>query len=127
CATRWIGPEPQSVATTTQIASGSDNSAVDAVFKDFAKAVGARCNYRHSAGERFKTGIRKWIVNRRQNEDVRSRVTTHNVCNFAEKLHQLLPPKAQACRFVELFISAAGNEQTHFSVLAERHGLDRKE
>src|SRR5439155_20791407 len=98
-----------------------------AVFNDFAKAVGARCNYRQSAGERFQTGIGKWIVNRRQNEDVRSRVKTNNVWTFAAKLHQLLPPTAQACRFVELFISAAGNEQTHFSVLAERHGLDRKE
>src|SRR5437868_13406549 len=100
---------------------------MDAVFDDFTKAVCPRRDYWQSAGERFQTGIRKWIVNRRQNEDVRSRVKTHNVCNFAEKLHQLLPPKAQACRFVELFISAAGNEQTHFSVLAERHGLDRKE
>src|SRR6266516_1749208 len=99
---------------------------MDAVFDDFAKAVGPRCDYRQSGGERFQTGIGKWIINRRQNEDVRSRVKTDNLCNLAEKLHRFLAPKAQTCSSVEPFIAAARNEQTQFSVLAERHGLDCK-
>ena len=99
---------------------------MDAVFDDFTKAVCPRRDYWQSAGERFQTGIGKWIVNCRQNEDVRSRVKTHNVSNFAEKLRRLLAPKAQTCHSVEPFIAAARNEQTQFSVLAERHGLDCK-
>src|SRR5580704_10289563 len=99
---------------------------MEAVFDDFAKAVRPRRDYRQSAGERFQTGIGKWIINRRQNEDVHSRVKTRDVSNFAEKPYRFLAPKAQSCRSVQLFIAAARNEQTQFSVFAERHGLDCK-
>src|SRR6266436_5291384 len=99
---------------------------MDAVFDDFAKAVGPRRDYRQPAGERFQTGIGKWIVNRRQNEDVRRRVKTRDVSNFAEKPYRFLAPKAQTCRSVQPFIAAARNEQTHFSVLGKRHRLDCK-
>jgi hypothetical protein len=99
---------------------------VNTVLNDFAEPVGSRCDYRQSACQRLQTGIGKWIVNRWQNENVRSRVKTHNVCNFAEKLHRLLTPKAQARGLVDSFVSTTGNEQTHFSILAERHRLDCK-
>src|SRR6266436_786651 len=99
---------------------------MDAVFDDFAKAVRSRRDYRQSAGERFQTSIGKWIINRRQNEDVRSRIKTRDVSNFAEKPYRFLAPKAKPRGFVESFISAARNEQTQFSVFAERHGLDCK-
>ena len=40
--------------------------------------------------------------------------------------HRILEPKAQALHFVQSFISPAGDEQPHFSVLTERQRFECK-
>src|SRR6266481_3022097 len=101
-----------------------DNRSVDAVLDNFTEAVGTRRDYRSSASERFEAGIGKWIVNRWQNEDVRSRVDPGKIPDSAEKPDRFLAPKSQTSRLVEFFISATGNQQTQFSIFAQCHRLD---
>src|SRR5215472_4136346 len=97
---------------------------MDTGLGDFAKTVGTRGDHRQTTGERFQTGIGKWIVNCRQNKNVRSSVDAQDICYFAEKLHRLFAPKAQSFGFVESFISTAGNEQPHLAVSAKRRRFD---
>src|SRR5581483_5889030 len=99
---------------------------MQAVLDNFAKAVRTRSDHRQTAGERFQTGVGKWIVNRRQNKDVCSGVNTQHVRNFTKKLHRLFAPKAQALRLVEPCISTTRNQQPHLEVPAKRPCLDSK-
>src|ERR1043166_4259209 len=94
------------------------------VLDDFTKAVGTCGDHRQTAGERLQTGIGKWIVNRRQNKNVRCSVNTQHISNFPEKLHWLFAPKTEALRLVETCISAAGNQQPDLAVRAKRLRFD---
>src|SRR5205814_6503009 len=96
------------------------------ILYDFANTVGTRADHVQTTGKRFQTVIGKWIVNRRQNKNVRSGVNTQHISNFTEKLHRLFAPKTQALRLVKPCSSATGNEQPDLAILAKRRRLDSK-
>src|SRR5439155_22427107 len=100
-AARRIRPEANSVTQTNYISCVIDDRSVYAILNYLAETIVTSCDHRKSASESFQAGVRKWIINRWQNENVRRRVNAHKIRKFAKKLNAL--------RFVGALVSPTGD------------------
>src|SRR5712691_11524870 len=91
---------------------------MNAMLDNFAETVGPRRDHGNPRGERFEAGVRKRVVNRRKNENVRRCVNRRKIDNFPEKLNAL--------GLVTTRIIATSDEQTQFQVLATLDCIDGK-